>query len=199
MGHLLIGLALAWGVWQPLFDGRTAEGWLEVTGGPFPASSWGVEDGCLHGRVVEGGYQDLRTVGVFREFELEFEWRIAPGGNSGVKYFVEKVDTWNARQGGGRHARGRGAEYQLWDDREAPPPEKRAGALYGKLGAAGAGARPAGQWNESRIVAAGSRVEHWLNGVKVLEYRRAPVEGPIVLQNHRSDVWFRNLRVRRFE
>ena len=186
------------GAWVPLFDGETAAGWQEVTGRAFPTGAWKVEDGCLRAVVVkEGGFQDICTVRTFREFELEFEWKIEPGGNSGVKYLIEKVDEWPRKDG--RMARGRGPEYQLIDDDvhtdSKGRPEKQTGSLYGKLAPSRRMAKPAGEFNVSRIVVRDGRVGHWLNGVKVLEYAREAVESPIVLQNHSSVVWFRKLRV----
>ncbi len=186
------------GAWVSLFDGLSPAGWQEVTGRQFPAAAWKVEDGCLRAMVVkEGGFQDIATVRKFREFELEFEWKIEPGGNSGGKYLIEKVDEWQREKG--RMARGRGPEYQLIDDDvhsdSKGNPAKQTASLYGKLAPAQRLAKPAGEFNLSRIVVRGGRVEHWLNGVKVLEYKREAVESPIVLQNHSSAVWFRKIRV----
>ncbi len=184
-----------------LFDGHSSAGWLEVTGQPFPSKSWVVEDGCLKARVVDGGFQDIRTEATFREFELEFEWKIEPGGNSGVKYLIDKVDTWKAKTGEGINARGRGPEYQLIDDDmnadSKGNPRKQTASLYGKIAPATHAAKPAGEFNASRIVVRGGHVEHWLNGVKELEYEAPVKDSPIVLQNHHSAVWFRNIRIRR--
>lgn len=187
--------------WTPLFDGASPSGWLEVTGKPFPVKSWTVEQGCLRSLVVDGGFQDIRTAESYREFDFEFEWKIEPGGNSGVKYFLDRVDERKARTGEGNNARGRGPEYQIVDDDHNADAlsrsSKRTAALYGKLPCVRQAARPAGQWNSSRIVASGGKVQHWLNGILVLEYDREPKDSPIVLQNHHSAAWFRNLRLRR--
>lgn len=200
---LLVLLLQPSGAWISLFDGRTPAGWLEVTGQPFPAKSWVVEDGCLKARVVDGGFQDIRTEATFRSFELEFEWKIEPGGNSGVKYLIEKVDSWKAPKGEGNHARGRGPEYQLIDDEvnadSKGRPDKQTASLYGKIAPATHAAKPPGEFNVSRIIVRDGHVEHWLNGVKELEYEAPVKESPIVLQNHHSVVWFRNLRIRRME
>ncbi len=189
--------------WISLFDGRTPAGWLEVTGQPFPAKSWVVEDGCLKARVVDGGFQDLRTEATFKAFELEFEWKIEPGGNSGVKYLIDKVDTWKAPKGEGNNARGRGPEYQLIDDDANADSkgrtEKQTASLYGKIAPATHAVKPPGEFNTSRIVVRGGHVEHWLNGVKELEYEAPVKESPIVLQNHHSVVWFRSIRIRRLD
>ena len=100
------------------------------------------------------------------------------------------------------HARARGREYQIVDDAlnadARLDPKNTAGALYGKVAPAKAAARPAGEWNEGRIVVRGEHLEHWLNGVKVVDADLAGAEkaGPVSLQNHDSEVWFRDLRIR---
>jgi len=198
LGPLLFLLASPW---TPLFDGSSPTGWLEVTGKPFPSKSWTIEDHCLRALAVEGGFQDIRTAESFREFEFEFEWKIEPGGNSGVKYLIEKVDEWTPRAGAGNNARGRGPEYQLVDDLHNPDalsqPAKHTASLYGKLAPLKEAARPPGEWNSSRLVVFQGKVQHWLNGELVLEYQREAKDSPIVLQNHHSAAWFRNLRLRR--
>lgn len=187
-----------------LFDGESTSGWLEITGDGFPAESWKVEDGTL--KTVAGlpGFQDIRTVMEVRDFELRFSWRIAKGGNSGVKYRLEEVDRWQAKDGRSYHARARGLEYQLVDDalnaEARSDPKNTAGALYGKVAPREAAARPAGEWNESRIVVRGRHVEHWLNGKRVVDCECAAAEGratPVALQNHNAEAWFRDLRIRR--
>lgn len=196
--------------WRSLFDGSTTNGWLEVTGAPFPAS-WAVEDGCLVAKPGEGGIQDIRTAESFRSFEFEWEWKIAPGGNSGVKYLVHKTDRWDAHTGSGYHARARGLEYQLADDATnkdaAARAESRSAGLYGIFAPAALAARPVGEFNRSRIVVDHGHVEHWLNGQRTAEFelraldtKRFPtrdvIASPVSLQNHNSLVWFRNLRIR---
>lgn len=181
--------------WVELFDGRTGAGWMEVGGEGLP-ESWRVEDGCLRSVKVEtGGFQDLRTRGEFTGFEFEFEWRVEAGGNSGVKYLIDRTNRWAAK-GGGFHARGRGAEYQIIDDLAETNPAKQCGALYGRIAPKVKAARAVGEWNRSGIVVAGGRVEHWLNGERVVEYQAEAKAGPIVLQHHNSNAWFRGLRIR---
>ena len=200
-----------------MFDGKSTAGWLEVTGKPFP-KSWTVENGCLHAVPTPAGNQDLRTVAAFGDFDLRFEWRIAARGNSGVKYLVQRVDEWERN---GRQARARGPEYQLTDDalsEEARNDRTRGtGALYSVLPAAGPGVRDR-DFHQSGIVKRGGEVEHWLDGAMLLRYslaapevgrllrsmHRDPAESlvdrsPICLQNHNSEVWFRNLRIRPLE
>jgi hypothetical protein len=74
-----------WQGWRLLFDGRTSAGWEEITGLPFPANCWTIEDGSLKALVRSDGFQDIRTKEVFRSFDLQFDWKILRDGNSGVK------------------------------------------------------------------------------------------------------------------
>jgi hypothetical protein len=187
--------------WEPLFDGRSGRGWKVYRGEGFPEHGWVVEeeDRALHaapGQMMAC----LATEQIFEDFDFEFEWKISPGGNSGVFYSNRR---WQEK-GNYRVHSSRGQEYQILDDErsaEAAAPEKSAAALYGKAAPiAGKPLKPAGEWNAGRIVVRGLRAEHWLNGVKVLEYEMAPEEktaSPIVLQHHHDEAWFRNLRIRR--
>jgi Domain of Unknown Function (DUF1080) len=199
--------------WRSLFDGKTSTGWVEITGKPFP-QTWTIEDGCLKAVVKPGGAQDIRTVDVYRSFELEFDWKMSVDGNSGVKYLVQKVDEWTNKDG--RQARARGLEYQLADDHnpDAAEPKRSPGSLYSVIAPMPHVTPKIGEFNHSRLLVDGTHVEHWLNGVKVVSFETgAPEvqkqlrdlrktddllsEGPISLQNHSSEVWFKNIRVRR--
>ena len=152
---------------------------------------------------------------VYRSFELEFDWKMNVDGNSGVKYLVQKVDEWTNKDG--RQARARGLEYQLADDHNpdaASEPKRSPGSLYSVIAPVPHVTPKIGEFNHSRLVVDGTHVEHWLNGTKVVSFETgAPEvqkqlrdlrkaddlvsEGPISLQNHSSEVWFRNIRVRR--
>src|SRR5438270_4668361 len=90
--------------WRLLFDGCTTAGWVEVTGKPFP-KCWTVEDGSLKSIVRTDGAQDIRTTDSFRSFDLQFDWKLLAGGNSGIKYLVQRVDEWTNKAG--RQARAR--------------------------------------------------------------------------------------------
>ncbi len=150
--------------WRLLFDGKTTEGWRTFKKQTFPATGWIVEDGWLHCQGKGGG--DIISNAEFGDFELQWEWKIAPGGNSGVKYFV--TETRNAALG---------HEYQMIDDEREPDAISAGGkhvtaSFYDVLKpTVHPPTKPPGEINQSRILVKGNHVEHWLNGVKVLEYR----------------------------
>jgi 3-keto-disaccharide hydrolase len=195
--------------WRLLFDGKSSAGWVEVTGKPFPANCWAIENACLKAIPRDNGFQDIRTVETFRSFELEWDWMMNAKGNSGVKYLIQRVDDWNNKQG--RQARARGLEYQLADDANddaASAASRVAGALYSIFAPEPKIVPKIGGFNHSRLVVDGDRVEHWLNGAKVVEFRLdapevqklfpgiAPKESAISLQNHQSEAWFRSIKIR---
>ena len=201
--------------WTLLFDGRTVDAWRGYKRPDASESRWKVEEGTLtlppeNGRDTHG-QRDIISKETFEQFELVFDWRIAPGGNSGVKYFIlEDLDS------------AIGHEYQLIDDeRHADAkvgPHRQTAALYDVLPAADRPTKPAGEWNTTRIVVRGQTVEHWLNGKKVLQYELNSPDlnaaiakskfksidrfgkrqnGHLLLQDHGDQVWFRNIKIRR--
>src|SRR4051812_25650977 len=213
--------------WRLLFDGKTLVGWRGLGYDSVPTAHWKVVDGSImkipngkvarmpDGQPANGG--DLMTVDVFRDFEFAFQWKAAPGMNSGVKYNVsEEFSLKNASN----HA-ALGFEYQVLDDslnEDNKIPSHRAGSLYDLLPTNDKKhLRPVGEWNSSRIVFRGNHGEHWLNGAKVVDFdlgtqrmdsalakskykniegfadRRA---GHIILQDHGEEVYFRDLKVR---
>jgi hypothetical protein len=192
--------------WRPLFDGRTLQGWRLAGGSGSPLSGWKIEAGILKKTAKERG-GNLVTEETFDEFELAWEWRLPARANSGVKYFV-------------REARGQnlGHEYQMIDDSRVSNEKQKTGAFYDVLPPK-AGRQPPriGDWNESRILVRGQKVEHWLNGEMILEYELGSaavldgvarskfrdvagfghrVKGRIMLTDHGDEAWFRNLRIR---
>jgi hypothetical protein len=200
--------------WELLFDGRSLAGWHRFgqPDAPRAEGGWEVVDGCLH--LPAGGKGgDLATDRSFGDFELELEWRVAPGANSGVKYRVAETE------GAGYML---GPEFQVLDDERHPDgkaPITSAGSLYAVMVPEGKALRPVGEFNRSRIVARGDRIEHWLNGLRVVETtigspaweqrkaasKFASVEGfaigrgVIGLQDHGDEVWFRSIRLRDLE
>jgi hypothetical protein len=193
--------------WRLLFDGKTTNGWLEITGKPFPSNCWTVEDQSLKALVRTDGFQDIRTADTFDSFEFEFDWKLLKDGNSGVKYLIGKVDEWTNKAG--RQARARGLEYQLADDTNedaASDPRRVAASLYSLIAPTPRIRPRIGEFNHSRLLVQGSHVEHWLNGTKVVAFETTLPEvqklippdrrSPISLQNHSSETWFRNLKIR---
>jgi hypothetical protein len=207
--------------WRLLWDGASSEGWRGVNQAGFPAEGWNIVDGEL--RTAPSGAKrggDIVTRESFSAFEFQWEFRLTPGANSGVKYFVsERPPTESAL----------GLEFQLLDDEKHPDAamgaggNRRIGSLYDLIPRAdlmaGLGIAPRiGEWQHGRIVVyPDNRVEHWLNGVKVLDYvRGSPLfkslvarskfekntgfglggSGPLLLQDHRDEVHFRSLKVR---
>jgi hypothetical protein len=195
--------------WQVLFDGTSLDAWRGYRRDTLPERGWEIKDGLLR-TVPKVKGSELITREKFRDFELEWEWRVAPGGNNGVKYFVTE-DRPSAP----------GHEYQMIDDTGYPSaltPLQLTGTFYDVLPASTEGAlRPAGEWNTSRIVVRGRRVEHWLNGHNVLTYelgspevqagiakskfRNEPgfgekIDGHIMLTYHQDECWYRRIRVR---
>lgn len=193
--------------WRLLFDGKTLDGWRGYNMDGLPPS-WAVEDGTIT-RVAAGG--DLITREQFGDFELAFEWRVGPGGNSGV--FYRGVEGLPVIYHGA-------PEYQVLDDAnhvDGRSPLTSAGSNYALHPAPRGVVKPAGEWNSGRIVVRGNSVEHWLNGTRVLayelhdeEWKRLVAESKFVawpaygmaerghlgLQDHGDPVWYRNLKVR---
>jgi hypothetical protein len=205
--------------WRLLFDGKTTDGWRGALRDSFPAKGWAVHDGVLEvlPRDEGGGGGDIVTVEQFGDFELVFDFKLSEGANSGLKYYVTE-------NGYGRGALG--LEYQLLDDVLHPDAKlgkdgnRTLASLYDLIPAAAD--KPfngINQWNRGRIVARQNHVEHWLNGVKVLEYERGSddyrrlvaeskfgqwtdfgeaTRGNILLQDHRDRAWFRNIKIKPF-
>jgi hypothetical protein len=191
---LISGLGAADRDWQTLFDGKTFAGWEDPTKKSPPADSFSIEDGCLkaksHPRITE----DLFTTERFRDFELEFDWKISPKGNSGLKYriqdriwltggqfrgkFEDQVRAAMEHPVSARPDRGQeyviGFEYQITDnaansDAMHNGPMHQTAALYDMVAASRDVTRPVGEFNHSRIVVQGDHFEHWLNGQKVVD------------------------------
>lgn len=183
--------------WVTLFDGGSTSAFGEAGGGAFPPT-WKVENGLLKTIPQKNG-RGLQTRDSYKSFELRFEWSATAKGNSGVKYHLFYL------LNGPSGSDGAGYEYQVADDNGDPGairfPVERTGGLYNQLAPHNAVPRPLGEFNQSAIVVRGRHCEHWLNGVKVLEFEAesGPPEGPLVFQHHETEMWFRNIKVRHLD
>jgi hypothetical protein len=205
------------GEWVNLFNGENLEGWRRYGGGA-PNDAWVVEDGVLFLNVDEGAEEmtggDLITEEQYENFELELEWKISEGGNSGVFYGVREIE-------GQEVAYETGIEMQILDNErhvDGKVPETSAGACYALYPPTKQALRPVGEYNKVRLIVEDGHAEHWLNGQKIVEYvissedwnRRIAESkfadwehfakyrmGHIGLQDHTDPVWFRNIRIRK--
>lgn len=209
-----------------------------------------IEDGCLKSKAKPGLREDLFTNGTYGDFELSFEWKISPGGNSGLKYRIqdrffinekrlkaegfkrfEDLANDSIRSRATKRADSTqeyivGFEYQVIDDAGHADARRggyyQAGALYDMLATTQAAAKKPGEFNQARVVVRGNRIEHWLNGVKVVDgsldapdtlaraakrwTTESPIykalatqprkQSPIALQNHNDEAWFRAIKIR---
>lgn len=193
--------------WRLLFDGVSTSGWRGFRSTSMPAG-WRVIDEAL---VRDSGGGDIVTEEEFTDFELELDWRVAPGGNSGIFFHVSDAHD---------HVWQSGPEMQILDNELHPDgqsPLTSAGSNYALHAPSRDTTRPVGLWNHARLVVSGARVEHWLNGTKLLEYElwsddwKALVaaskfasmpayglarKGRIALQDHGDRVEFRNVKIR---
>lgn len=197
--------------WRLLFDGKTTAGWHVY--GRDRVEGWDIADGALIALGKGGDHaNDIVTNDEFENFELVVDWKLSPRANSGIFYHVVEQ--------GDEAAYATGPEYQLIDDNGWP--DKLEGwqhtaANYAMRPPSTQAAKPVGQWNHTRIVVNSGRVEHWLNGVKVVDdemwtpdwearvkagkwkdypgYGRAK-KGRIGLQDHGNRIWFRNIKIK---
>lgn len=196
--------------WILLFDGKTNKGWTKPDGSAFPEKGWIISDGCLSIQQGQTG-GDIVTVDEYSDFDLTVDFLMSSACNSGIKYFY-----YNYPKGGRL-----GMEYQIIDDALAEDNKfdtHLLGSLYDIFtpDKSKVSVNPIGQWNTARILSKGMHVEHWLNGKKILEFERGsekyltgvtkskfkcePVfgmieKGRILLQEHGSDISFRNIKI----
>lgn len=216
--------------WRLLWDGKTPNGWRSPKSDSFPSKGWQIEDGVLTvlpsdgGEATNGG--DIITRERYAKFELTVDFKITEGANSGIKYYVQPNLKPIDKNTGKPAATGSaiGLEFQILDDARHPDAKmgrngnRTIGSLYDLMTASEKKQPNAiGEWNTARILATGKRVEHWLNGVKVLEYDRGSpdfrehvaeskyknitdfgewADGHILLQDHGNKVSFRNIKIR---
>ena len=208
--------------WKLLFNGENSEGWQSAKHlGTFPSEGWTIQDGILSVNKGDGGEStgggDIITTRRYRNFILKVEFKLTPGANSGIKYFVDP----ETNKGAGSAI---GCEFQVLDDKLHPDAKlgvkgnRTMGSLYDLIPA------PKGEWENytidrwqrAMIIVNGKHVEHWLNGHKLLEYERDTqmwnalvayskyrdwpnfgnaAEGYILLQDHGDEVSYRNVKI----
>jgi len=198
--------------WVLLFDGKTSAGWMKANGKPFPEKGWRISDGTLAVLENEKG-GDIVTSEEYANFELSIDFYLSKTANSGIKYFFTNYPTGCSL----------GMEYQVMDDAGASD-NKLANHLCGSLydifppNESIKKINELGQWNTAKIVCKGKQVEHWLNGIKILEFERGSAayvaavakskyqtsplfgtveKGRILLQEHGHEVSFRNIKIRK--
>ena len=206
--------------WKLLWDGSNSEGWRGAKLDGFPEKGWSMEEGILKVHKSDGGEStnggDIVTTKPYKNFMLKVDFRITEGANSGIKYFVDT----NLNKGQGSAI---GCEYQILDDRRHPDAKagkdgnRTLGSLYDLIPASADKPFRNGFFNTAMVVVEGNHVEHWLNGVKIVEYERNneewnqlvqtskykdwpnfgnAEEGLLLLQDHGDEVWFQNIKIK---
>ncbi|MDD5346379.1 MAG: DUF1080 domain-containing protein [Proteiniphilum sp.] len=206
--------------WVLLWDGKSSDGWRGAKQDSFPEAGWSMADGILKVHKSDGGEStnggDIVTTRLYKNFMLKVDFRITEGANSGIKYFVDT----DLNKGQGSAI---GCEFQILDDRRHPDAKmgkdgnRTLGSLYDLIPAPADKPFRSGFFNTAMVVVEGNHVEHWLNGVKIVEYERNNEEwnqlvqtskykdwpnfgnageGLILLQDHGDEVWFQNIKIK---
>lgn len=204
---ILIGLAAAQGPWMSLFDGKSFAGWRDVRTLKVPGNGWVIDDGALKSTKKPWINEDLFSLGEYTDFELEFDWKVSPGGNSGVKYRLQDAVFMNEsierpvkkfeetlRDEYVRRPSNRAKlkptehgqlytvafEFQLIDDNNYSyklKDDQQTGALYSFIKPSKAMAKKPGEWNTAKLLVKGDHVEHRVNGEKVID---ASLKSPVI-------------------
>lgn len=198
--------------WQLLFDGKTTKGWKSWKSDKV-TDRWKVSNGELYldKSVTNGG--DILTEKEYKDYELALEWKISACGNSGIMFNVVEDEKY-------QNTYHTGPEMQVLDNTCHPDAKiikHRAGDLYDLISCSKETVKPAGEWNQVRIVSKNAKMEFWLNGTKVVEFtmhtpewdkmvasskfKTMPdfgkaLQGHIALQDHGDAVWFRSIKIR---
>jgi len=205
--------------WALLWDGETTNGWRGAKIQNFPDHGWNIEDGVLKVEKANGAESgnggDIVTERNYQNFILKVDFKITEGANSGIKYFVDP--DMNLGEGSAI-----GCEFQILDDLRHPDAKlgvkgnRKLGSLYDLIPAPEDKPFDITTWNTALVYVCGNHVEHWLNGVKMLEYERGTQEwdalvayskyknwptfgnrdGRILLQDHGDEVWFKNVKIK---
>ncbi len=206
--------------WTLLWDGKTSNGWRGAKSGTFPSKGWFIENDILKVLKSDGGEStnggDIVTIQKYKNFELSVDFKITEGANSGIKYFVDT----ELNKGEGSSI---GCEFQILDDQKHPDAKlgvngnRKLGSLYDLIPAPEDKPFRKGFFNRATIIVKDNHVEHWLNGVKIVEYERGSQmwralvnyskyqvwptfgeasTGHILLQDHGDEVWFRNIKIK---
>lgn len=209
--------------WELLWDGKTTTGWRGARLNNFPSKGWVIEGDVLKVLKADGGEStnggDIVTNKKYKNFELLVDFKITPGANSGIKYFVDT----ELNQGAGSSI---GCEFQILDDQKHPDSKlgvngnRQLGALYDLIPTIPNKPYRGGFFNTAKVVVQDNHVEHWLNGVKIVEYERNnqmwnalvayskygvwpnfgnSAIGHILLQDHGDEVWFQNIKIKEFK
>ncbi|WP_256001846.1 3-keto-disaccharide hydrolase [Pedobacter deserti] len=199
----------------PLFDGKTTTGW-HTYGKTTAGSKWEIQDGALYlnSKGPRNGGGDLVTDKEYSNFHLKYDWKVSPGANSGLIYYVHED---KAKYGATYST---GLEMQVIDNEGHPDgkyPKHRAGDLYDVIKSSSEPVKPVGQWNTAEIISKNGKLEHYLNGVKIVSttlwdenWKQLIAQskfkgwenwgtfksGKIALQDHGDDVWYRNIMIK---
>lgn len=209
--------------WKLLWDGKTTNGWRGAKLDEFPEKGWSISNGILKVHKSDGGEStnggDIVTTRPYKNFMLKVDFKITEGANSGIKYFVDT----NLNKGEGSAI---GCEFQILDDNKHPDAKlgvlgnRKLGALYDLIPVSEDKPFRKGFFNTAMVVVKGNHVEHWLNGVKILEYERNnqmwealvnyskyrdwpnfgnAEEGLLLLQDHGDEVMFQNIKIKELD